>query len=122
MPGANGLLLHVIPKNNDRVVLWGSSLSPTRAVSGKEAFNLTCAKCHGEGGKGDAGADKFFKTSIPRLNSEGVQAKSDAELRALINQGDQTMPPVEIDEAGYRHRLPAQDVDAVIAYLRSLKR
>jgi mono/diheme cytochrome c family protein len=122
MPGANGLLLHVIPKDHNREVLWGSSLSPTRAVSGKEAFNLTCAKCHGEGGKGDVGADKFFKTSIPRLNSEGVQAKSDAELRALINQGDQTMPPVEIDEAGYRHRLPPQDVDAVIAYLRSLKR
>jgi hypothetical protein len=31
------------------------------------------------------------------------------------------MPPVEIDESGFRHRLPPQDVDAVIAYVRTLK-
>jgi cytochrome c2 len=122
MPGTNGLLLHVIPKGHDRLVLWGSSLSPTLAVSGKEAFNLTCANCHGGNGEGDEGANKYFGTAIPKLNSAEVQAKSDAELRALINQGDQKMPPVEIDEAGYRHRLPPQDVDAVIAYLRTLKR
>lgn len=122
IPGTGGLLLHVIPKNHERDFILGSSLSPTRTVSGKEAFNLTCAKCHGEAGKGDAGANKFFKTEIPKLNSEEVQAKSDAELRALIIQGDEKMPPVEIDEVGYRHRLPPQDVDAVIAYLRTLKK
>lgn len=121
MPGAEGLLLHEIPKGHKRLLLWGSSLSATHSVSGKTAFALTCAKCHGEDGKGDKGADKFFNTRIPRLTSEAVQSLPDATLRRLIMQGDEKMPPVEIDEAGYRHRLPLQDVDAVIAYVRTLK-
>lgn len=83
---------------------------------------MTCANCHGQDGKGNEGARKFFSSAIPALDSPEVQAKSDAELKALINQGDQKMPPVEIDEAGYRHRLPPQDVEAVIAYLRTLRK
>jgi hypothetical protein len=51
-----------------------------------------------------------------------VQGKSDAELKELITKGSGAMPPVEIDESGFRHRLPAQDVDAVIAYVRTLKK
>jgi hypothetical protein len=42
-------------------------------------------------------------------------------LREQISQGSRLMPPVEIDESGFRHRLPPQDVDAVIAYVRTLK-
>jgi hypothetical protein len=50
-----------------------------------------------------------------------VQSKSDAELKEIINKGGSAMPPVEIDESGFRHRLPPQDVDAVIAFVRTLK-
>jgi cytochrome c553 len=121
MPGANGLLLHSVPKGHNRDVLMLSGLSQTGAVSGKAAFSVTCGRCHGQDGNGDARANKFFNTAIPRLTSPEVQAKSDAEFRALITQGSQTMPPVEIDESGFRHRLPPQDVDAVIAYVRTLK-
>jgi mono/diheme cytochrome c family protein len=122
IPGTDGLLLHKIPKDHGRDVLLGSELSQTRAVSGKTAYNLTCAKCHGADGKGDKAADKFFDIAIPRLSSAQVQGKSDAELRELIAKGSEKMPPVEVDESGFRHRLPQQDVDAVIAYVRTLKR
>jgi hypothetical protein len=71
---------------------------------------------------GDERADKFFNLPIPRLSSAPVQAKSDAELRELITKGSSQVPPVEIDEAGFRHHLPPQDVDAVISYVRTLKR
>jgi mono/diheme cytochrome c family protein len=98
-----------------------SDLNQTRAVSGKTAYSLTCGKCHGQDGKGDASADKFFNMTIPRITSVAVQGKSDAELRDLVTKGSSTMPPVEIDESGFRHRLPSQDVDAVIAYVRTLK-
>jgi mono/diheme cytochrome c family protein len=121
MPGTNGLLLHSIPKGHSRDVLLVSGLSQSGAVSGKTAFSMTCGRCHGQDGNGDERANKFFNTAIPKLTSPQVQAKSDAELRALITQGSQTMPPVEIDESGFRHRLPPQDVDAVIAYVRTLK-
>ena len=121
IPGADGMLLYSNPKTHNRVILLASNLSQTRTVSGKAAFNLTCARCHGQDGKGDERADKFFNTTIPRLNSAAVQSKSDAELREQITQGSRLMPPVEIDESGFRHRLPPQDVDAVIAYVRTLK-
>lgn len=99
-----------------------SRLNQTGTTSGKAAYNLTCGRCHGTDGQGDERADKFFQTTIPRLSSADVQGKSDAEFRELITQGSRVMPPVEIDEAGFRHRLPPQDVDAVIAYVRTLKR
>jgi cytochrome c5 len=121
IPGSNGLLVHSIAKGHDHDVLLVSGLSRTRAVSGKAAFSLTCARCHGADGKGEPSADKFFNTAIPRLSSAAVQSKTDEELREQIRQGSSAMPPVEIDEAGFRHRLPPQDVDAVIAYVRTLK-
>jgi mono/diheme cytochrome c family protein len=121
MPGTDGILLRTIPKDHGRLALSGADLDPSRSYSGEAAYKLTCAKCHGENGKGEPNADKFFKLSIPRLNSDEVRAKSDAEITTLIMQGGKEMPPVEIDEAGFRHRLPPQDVQAVIAYVRTFK-
>jgi len=120
-PGSDGILVHSIPKSHGRDLLFASDLSQTGTVSGKKAYNLTCGRCHGMDGMGDKRADKFFDTTIPRLSSAGVQSKSDAELREQISQGSRLMPPVEIDESGFRHRLPPQDVDAVIAYVRTMK-
>ena len=122
MPGADGLLVHPSPKDHQPDVLLVSYLNQTRTVSGKAAYNLTCGRCNGQDGRGDERADKFFNIKIPRLTSPEVQGKSDAELREQISQGSRLMPPVEIDESGFRHRLPPQDVDAVIAYVRTLKR
>jgi mono/diheme cytochrome c family protein len=122
IPGTDGILLHSTPKGHSRDVLLASNLDRTRSVSGREAYNLTCGRCHGPDGNGDARADKFFNITIPRLSSAEVQGKSDAELKEIITQGSRAMPPVEIDESGFRHRLPPQDVDAVIAYVRTLKR
>ena len=53
--------------------------------------------------------------------SASVQGKSDVELRDIITKGSSAMPPVEVDESGFRHRLPAGSVDAVIAFMRTLK-
>jgi mono/diheme cytochrome c family protein len=120
--GSDGILLHTAPKNHTHeVVLLSEGLDQNRNVSGKVAYDQTCFRCHGAGGKGDKNADKFFNTTIPRLNSAEVQSKSDAELKEIINKGGSAMPPVEIDESGFRHRLPPQDVDAVIAFVRTLK-
>jgi len=122
IPGANGLQLQSIPKDHTRSILSASDLSPTRAISGKTAYSLTCGKCHGQDGNGDVNADKSFNTTIPRLTSAAVQAKTDAQFKEIISKGTSTMPQVEIDESGFRHRLPSQDVDAVIAYIRTLKK
>jgi mono/diheme cytochrome c family protein len=121
MAGSDGALVHAIPSGHQHVVVAsGTALDANRAYSGKSAYSMTCAKCHGEDGKGDAAADKFFESKIPHLASAEVQKKSDDELRKQITQGSGKMPPVEVDEAGFRHGLPPQYVDAVIAYVRTL--
>ncbi len=121
MPGADGILLHNMPKGHSHEIVLLSSLNQDVNLSGSAAYDRTCRRCHGPNGKGDERADKFFNITIPRLSSAEVQGKSDAELREIIAKGTSTMPPVEIDESGFRHRLPLQSVDAVIAYLRTLK-
>lgn len=121
LPGKDGFLVHSVPKGHIRDVVSFSDLSQNGHASGKDAFDLTCARCHGDGGKGNPAADHFFGLTIPRLNTPLVQNKSDAELRQIITSGTQVMPPVEVEEAGFRHRLPPQDIDAVVAYLRTLK-
>jgi cytochrome c5 len=121
LPDEDGALVYSIPKGHTRSVLSLSELALTRHASGKTAFDLTCARCHGQEGQGNPRADRYFGITIPRLRSAAVQSKSDAELSAIITAGTKNMPPVEVEEAGFRHRLPAQDVSAVIAYLRTLK-
>lgn len=113
--------MHPIPNGDSSLGLIGTSLNMKQSYSGKKVYDLTCFRCHGDNGKGNPEADKFFGLTIPRLDSAEVQKKSDAELRQQITQGSDVMPPVEIEESGFRHRLQPQDVDAVIAYLRTLK-
>lgn len=122
MSGTDGVLLHSLTPGHTHDVVIADFLSPSTTASGREAFNLTCARCHGPDGQGSASADSFFKITIPRLSSPLVQGMTDDQLRAQINYGNKAMPPVETDEGGFRHRLPPQDVDAVIAYVRSLKK
>ena len=115
--------MHSTPKeHNHEIFMFVGVVNPNPSASGRVAYERTCAKCHGADGRGDKGADRFFNVTIPRLSSTEVQSKSDAELREIITKGGKEMAPVEIDESGYRHRLPPQSVDAVIAYVRTLKR
>ena len=121
MSGQGGVIVRSIPKGDQRTVLSGDLMESNHSYTGKQAFDLTCAKCHGEDGRGNPAANKFFGLSIPQLTSSKVQSLSDEALRKQITLGSNAMPPVEVDEAGFRHRLPSQDVDAVIAYVRALK-
>lgn len=122
MAGSDGILVHSTPKGHEHdVVLLSEDFDEKSSLSGKTAYNETCIRCHGANGKGEKAADKFFNTTIPRLNSAAIQAKSDAELKEIITKGSKSMPPVETDQSGFRHRLPPQDVDAVVAFVRTFK-
>ncbi len=122
MEGIDGVLLHAIPSGHERkVVVSGARFDPNRVYNGKAVYDMTCAKCHGEDGKGNEGADKFFNTKIPHLASQRIQSLPDEAFRTQIEAGNGKMPPVEVNEGGFQHRLPAQYVDQVIAYVRTLK-
>jgi len=121
IPGTDGILVHATPKGHTHDIVMSYSGGDT-SLSGKAAFDRTCSRCHGPDGAGNPRADKFFNTTIPRLNSAVVQSKSDAELKEIITTGRRGMPPVETDEGGFRHRLPPAQVDSLIAYVRTLKK
>ena len=120
----NGIasLIYSVPKGHTRGFLFFSDLPESGQVSGKMAYERTCARCHGDDGEGNANADRYMGVTIPKLNSAQIQSKSDADLQTIISSGTKDMPPVEIEESGYLHRLPSQDVAAVIAYVRTLKK
>jgi mono/diheme cytochrome c family protein len=100
-------------------------LAPARAedLPGKAVFEKTCKNCHGPEGKGNPTVDSFWKLKIPRLNSQYVQQKSDADLKKIITGGVRKMEPVRMDAPTAPHRVkltPAQ-VDDVVVYVRTLK-
>jgi mono/diheme cytochrome c family protein len=91
-------------------------------LPGKAIFEQTCKKCHGPEGKGDRIADKFFKVTIPRLNSAYVQNKSDEEIKEVVTKGRRKMDPVKPGTPIATHSVKAEWVDDVIAYVRTLKK
>jgi len=121
IPGQDGVLVSFTPKqhSHEMVIALISGTAPN--LSGKQIFERSCARCHGENGGGNPAADKFFKTAVPKLTSTYVQSKSDQDLKEIISQGKGMMDPVRLGQASVQHLLSAESVDAVISYLRTLK-
>ena len=81
------------------------------ADSAADTFKAKCAMCHGENGAG--------KGKVPALSSADVQKKTDAEFKEAIDKGTKTangvMPP-------YGSKLSGDEIDALVKYVRSLKK
>ena len=81
------------------------------AAAGKAVFAKQCATCHGAAGEGKEAIAKMLKVTLRHLGSKEVQAKSDADLRKDIGEGNGKMKPA---------KLAAKELDDVIAHLRTL--
>lgn len=86
------------------------------AADGAAIYIKECAKCHGADGKGDTKMGK--KLSIKDLTVE-LAKLSDEQIAKSITEGvmegaKQRMKPVKT--------VAAADVDAVVKYVRSLKK
>jgi mono/diheme cytochrome c family protein len=90
-----------------------------RAQDPKAARNwkAKCASCHGADGKGKT--DQGQKMKLADLTSPAWQkATSDAKIKDAIENG------VKKDGAemeGYKDKLDAASIDALVAYVRTLK-
>ncbi len=81
------------------------------ANNGADTFKAKCAMCHGENGAG--------KGKVPALSSADVQKKADTEFRTIIEKGTKTpngMMPA------YSGKLTPEQIDALVGYVRSLKK
>jgi mono/diheme cytochrome c family protein len=90
--------------------------SPTGGSPSGEAENLykaKCAMCHGIDLSGNTTMGK--KLGIRDLRSSQVQAQSDAQLHSIIAKGKGKM-------AGYEQSLSQQQINDLVAFIRSKKR
>jgi len=82
------------------------------AADGAAVYKAKCASCHGPDGKGETSIGKSMK--LKSLGSADVQKTSDADLTKVIADGKGKMP-------AYKAKLSADEIKAVVAYIRTLK-
>ena len=92
--------------------------TPEVLAKGQKYFNIYCAVCHGEAGKGDGTVAVKMAVKPPSLMSEKVRAFKDGRIFHIITDGQGVM-------SSYSSQL--QDFDeskrwAIVNYVRSLQK
>ena len=82
------------------------------ATAGKTVYDSKCKIYHGADGTGNAALAKSLKVEFKALASKDIQAKSDADFKKQITEGNGKMQPVK--------GLSDTQVQDVIAFVRSL--
>lgn len=96
------------------VVLLGMTLIGMDAgPDGAALFKQTCSICHGRDGKGQTPTGRSLH--LKDLGSEEVQALKDADLNKIISDGKGKMP-------AYKSTLDQAQIDALIGFIRTLKK
>ena len=83
------------------------------AAQGKIVYDTNCLPCHGARGKGDGPVGAALQPPPTPLISPKTRAKSDSDLLTIIRDGRGVMP-------AWKSRLKEQDIQNVLAYIRSL--
>ena len=87
--------------------------TPLFAADGAALYKANCNTCHGPTGAGDTPAGKMMKAKP--LGSAEVQKLTDAEITASVTNGKGKMP-------AFGKKLSADDIKAVVAYVRTFKK
>lgn len=100
-------------------VTTSPSILTADPVAGKAAYSKTCIACHGPEAKGVSGLGKDLTTS------EFVASKSDGDLKEFILTGRPASDPlnttrVDMPPKGGNPGLTDQDIDNIVAFLRSV--
>ena len=80
---------------------------------GAAIYKAKCAMCHGADGAGQTPMGKNMK--LRDLRSADVQKQTDAELVKWIADGKGKMP-------AYKGKLTPADIDALVEFIRTLKK
>jgi len=87
--------------------------TPLFAADGAALYKTNCTTCHGPTGAGDTPAGKMMKAKP--LGSAEVQKLTDAEITTTIANGKNKMPK-------FGQKLSADDIKALVAYVRTFKK
>jgi len=91
-----------------------SAIFAADAKAGQAVYDKSCKACHGADGTPNAGMAKAMKVEMRDFKSPEVQAKSDADFKKVITEGQGKMKPVTA--------VTGAAADDVVAYIRSLKK
>jgi mono/diheme cytochrome c family protein len=94
-------------------IVTATTIQAADATAGKTVYERSCRSCHGANGTANPAISKSMKVEMKDLKSSEVQSMSDAELKKIIMEGKGKMKPIA--------SLNAQQVDDVVAYMRTLK-
>lgn len=102
------------------VLVVGAALAKGDPAKGKASFDQLCASCHGASGKGDGPAAAALNPKPKDLVDKGyVKGLKEDYIKKIIKEGGQAvgkspmMPPMGAS-------LKDDDIESVIAYLRSI--
>jgi mono/diheme cytochrome c family protein len=107
-------------------VVTGSLLLGTAALAEvdkkvERAWKAKCSSCHGAAGKGDT--DKGQQMKIVDMTSAEFQARKDDELKnAILNGVKREKGGVKQEMDAFKGDLTPEQVDALIAYIRTFKK
>ena len=107
-------------------VVAGSLLLGTAALAEvdkkvERAWKAKCSSCHGAAGKADT--DKGQQMKIVDMSSAEFQARKDDELRnAILNGVKKEKGGVKQEMDSFKGDLTPEQVDALIAYIRTFKK
>ena len=89
------------------------------SVTGEELYTLSCARCHGERGRGD-GPEGVLLATEPRdfTDCARMQALSDQELMKVIKEGGPARH-LSKDMPRWGTVLQDQQIADLVAYIRS---
>lgn len=83
------------------------------AAEGAKVYEDSCKKCHGADGTPNAAIAKMLKVDMKALGAKDVLARSDADLKKVVKEGQGKMKGMA---------LPDADIAAVVAHMRTLKK
>lgn len=92
------------------------------AAAGEAKFKQLCSACHGPAGAGDGPAAAGLRPTPRDLSDAAWQASvDDAHIRAVIEKGGAAvgLSPMMTP---WGHALKGDDLDNVVAYIRSLNK
>lgn len=89
--------------------------TPAWILKGQKSYEIYCAICHGDMGKGDGPISSKMPWPPPPLVSERIRGLSDGYIFHVISEGFGVM-------GGYANQLATEDRWAVVNYLKNLQK
>ena len=89
------------------------AVMPVAFADGAASYKAKCAMCHGPDGAGQTTMGKNMK--LRALGSAEVQKQTDDQLIKITTDGKAKMP-------AYKGKLSADEIKAVVAHIRTMKK